>query len=92
MHCSVMTRTRKILSDTWQQRWQNPKTSQQNKNNIFFFYEKFLFPLMESYKEFCNISENVHCGIAITDEYAGELVCQECGAVLEEKTPQYNQE
>ena len=47
---------------------------------------------MESYKEFCNISENVHCGIAITDEYAVELVCQECGAVLEEKTPQYNQE
>jgi len=47
---------------------------------------------MESSKEFCNISENVHCGKVITDEYAGELICNKCGVVLEEKTLSYRQE
>ena len=54
--------------------------------------KKFHCHLMESSKESCNISKKIHCGIAITDEYAGELVCQKCGVVLEEKTPSYNQE
>lgn len=47
---------------------------------------------MESSKEFCNISKNVHCGKVITDEYAGELICNKCGVVLEEKTLSYRQE
>jgi len=41
--------------------------------------------MMESSKEFCNISKNVHCGKVIADEYAGELICGKCGVVLEEK-------
>ena len=45
--------------------------------------------LMESYKESCNISENIHCGKSIADEYAGELICQNCGVVLEEKIPSF---
>ncbi len=54
--------------------------------------KKFHCHLMESPKESCNISKKIHCGKVITDEYAGELVCQKCGVVLEEKTPSYNQE
>ena len=50
--------------------------------------KKFHCHLMEkSSKESCNISENIHCEKAITDEYAGELICQKCGVVLEEKIP-----
>ena len=51
--------------------------------------KKFHCHLMESSKESCNITKNVHCGRVITDEYAGELVCQKCGVVLEEKTPSF---
>ena len=47
---------------------------------------------MASSKEFCNISENIHCGKIITDEYAGELICNKCGVVLEEKTLSYVEE
>jgi transcription initiation factor TFIIIB Brf1 subunit/transcription initiation factor TFIIB len=42
---------------------------------------------MESSKEFCNVSKNVHCGKVIADECAGELICGKCGVVLEEKIP-----
>ena len=50
--------------------------------------KKFHFHLMESSsKELCNISEKVHCGKIITDEYAGETICNQCGVVLQEKTP-----
>ena len=54
--------------------------------------KKFHCHLMESAKKSCNISKKIHCGKVITDEYAGEIVCQKCGVVLEEKTPSYNQE
>jgi len=54
--------------------------------------KKFYFYLMASSKESCNISRNVHYGKIITDEYAGELVCQKCGVILEEKIPSYRQE
>jgi len=51
--------------------------------------KKFHFHLMESSKESCNISRNIHCGKMIIDEYAGELICQKCGVVLEEKIPSF---
>ena len=55
--------------------------------------KKFHFQLMEkSSKKFCNISENVHCGRMITDEYAGEIICSKCGVVLQEKTWSYIEE
>ena len=55
--------------------------------------KKFHCQLMEkSSKKFCNISENVHCGRIITDEYAGEVICDKCGTVLQEKTWSYMQE
>ena len=56
--------------------------------------KKFYFHLMEksSKKYSCNISKNIHCGKIITDEYAGELICNRCGVVLEEKTLSYRQE
>lgn len=54
--------------------------------------KKFYCHLMKSSKESCNMSENIHCGKAITDEYAGELICDKCGVVLEEKIPSYRQE
>ena len=44
---------------------------------------------MESSKESCNISKNTHCGKIITDEFVGELICNKCGVVLEEKIPSY---
>jgi len=47
---------------------------------------------MESSQESCNVSENIHCGKVIADEYAGELICDKCGVVLEEKTPSYMQD
>jgi len=47
--------------------------------------KKFRHHLMESPGESCNVSENIHCGKVIADEYAGELICQKCGVVLEEK-------
>jgi len=46
----------------------------------------------KSSKEFCNISKNVHCGRIITDEYAGEVICNKCGVVLQEKTLSYIEE
>ena len=55
--------------------------------------KKFHCQLMEkASKKFCNISENVHCGIIITDEYAGEIICNRCGVVLQEKTLSYMEE
>lgn len=54
--------------------------------------KKFHFQLMESSKEFCNISKNVHYGRIITDEYAGEVICNKCGVVLQEKTLSYIEE
>jgi len=54
--------------------------------------KKFHRHLMESSKEFCNVSKNVHCGKVIADECAGELICGKCGVVLEEKTPLYIQD
>jgi len=44
---------------------------------------------MESPGESCNVSENIHCGKVIADEYAGELICGKCGVVLEEKIPSF---
>lgn len=44
---------------------------------------------MEPSKESCNISEKVHCGKEITDEYTGEVICNQCGVVLQEKTLSY---
>jgi len=38
----------------------------------------------------CNLSNDIHHGDAIIDEYAGEIVCDACGTVLEEKTLSYN--
>lgn len=49
--------------------------------------KKFCHHLMELPGESCNVSENIHCGKVIADEFAGELICQKCGVVLEEKTP-----
>lgn len=40
----------------------------------------------------CNIANNIHHGIAITDEDAGEIICSRCGVVLEEKIVSYVQE
>jgi len=51
--------------------------------------KNFHFHLMGSSKESCNISKNVHCGNIITDEYAGEIICNSCGVILEEKTMSY---
>ena len=51
--------------------------------------KKFHCHLMELPGESCNVSENIHCGKVIADEYAGELICQKCGVVLEEKTPSF---
>jgi len=51
--------------------------------------KKFHCHLMESSKESCNISRNVHCGKVIADEYVGELICGKCGVILEEKTPSF---
>ena len=51
--------------------------------------KKFHCHLMESTKKNCNISKNVHCEKVITDEYAGELICQKCGVVQEEKIQSY---
>ena len=48
--------------------------------------KKFHCQLMEPSKEFCNISKNIHYGRIITDEYAGEVICNKCGVVLQEKT------
>ena len=62
---------------------------QQNKNNIFCFYEKTPLSFDGVTGESCNVSENIHCGKVIADEYAGELICQKCGVVLEEKTPSF---
>ena len=53
--------------------------------------KKFHFHLMgsSSSKKTCNISEKAHCGKIITDEYAGETICNKCGVVLQEKTLSY---
>jgi len=52
--------------------------------------KKFHFHLMKSSsKKSCNMSENIHCGILITDEYAGEIICSACGVVLQEKIMSY---
>ncbi len=37
----------------------------------------------------CNLSNSNHGGNEITDEYAGEIICDNCGVVLEEKTLSY---
>ena len=37
----------------------------------------------------CNPSNGIHHGNMITDEYAGEIICDACGVVLEEKTLSY---
>ena len=37
----------------------------------------------------CNIADNIHYGIVITDEDAGEIICDRCGVVLEEKILSY---
>ena len=37
----------------------------------------------------CNLSNNNHYGNQITDECAGEVICNNCGVVLEEKTLSY---
>ena len=54
--------------------------------------KKFHCHLMESSKKSCNISKKVHCGKVITDEYTGELICNKCGVVLQEKTLSYVEE
>ena len=54
--------------------------------------KKFHCQLMEPSKEFCNISKDVHCGKIVTDEYAGEIICNKCGVVLQEKTLSYIEE
>ena len=51
--------------------------------------KNFHFHLMESPKESCNISRNIHRGKVIADEFAGELICGKCGVVLEEKIPSF---
>ncbi len=35
------------------------------------------------------MSNRIHCGTKIADEYAGEMICNNCGVVLEEKTLSY---
>lgn len=42
-----------------------------------------------SLKISCNLSNNNHYRNEITDEYAGEIICNNCGVVLEEKTTSY---
>ncbi|MDH5664979.1 MAG: hypothetical protein OEY10_01610 [Nitrosopumilus sp.] len=37
----------------------------------------------------CNLSNGIHHGNELTDEYAGEVICDNCGVVLEEKTLSY---
>ena len=37
----------------------------------------------------CNLSDNIHHGNVVTDEYAGETICDACGVVLAEKTLSY---
>jgi len=37
----------------------------------------------------CNLSNDIHHGNQITDEFAGEIICDWCGVVLEEKTLSY---
>lgn len=37
----------------------------------------------------CNLSKGIHYGNKITDEYVGEIICNNCGVVLEEKTVSY---
>ena len=37
----------------------------------------------------CNIPNEIHYGNEFTDEYAGEIICDACGVVLEEKTLSY---
>jgi len=37
----------------------------------------------------CNLSNEIHFGNQITDDNAGEIICNNCGAVLEEKTLSY---
>lgn len=34
----------------------------------------------------CNLSKRIHHGNEIADEYTGEIICNSCGVVLEEKT------
>ena len=43
----------------------------------------------KSSKISCNLLKIIDYGNEITDEYAGEIICNSCGAVLEEKTPSY---
>ena len=40
----------------------------------------------------CNVTNGIHNGIVITDEYAGEIICNSCGVVLEEETLSYKPE
>lgn len=42
-----------------------------------------------SLETFCNLSNGIHRGNMITDEYVGEIICDVCGAVLEEKILSY---
>ena len=42
-----------------------------------------------SLKISCNLSNDIHYGNEITDEFAGEIICNNCGVVLEEKTLSY---
>ena len=42
-----------------------------------------------SLKISCNLSYVIHYGIKITDEYAGDIICNNCGVVLEEKIMSY---
>ena len=37
----------------------------------------------------CNITNGVHYRLPITDDDAGEIICNNCGVVLEEKTLSY---
>ena len=43
----------------------------------------------QSSLESCNLSNGTHYGNVIIDEYAGEIVCDACGVVLEEKILSY---
>ena len=38
----------------------------------------------------CNITNGIHYGISITDNEAGEIICNNCGVILEEKTISYD--
>ncbi|MDH3764197.1 MAG: hypothetical protein OER82_00100 [Nitrosopumilus sp.] len=44
---------------------------------------------LSSLKISCSLSNGIHHGNEITDEYVGEIICNSCGVVLEEKILSY---